>query len=254
MWFKVPDYPTPRDHWEDEEVLTWSYFTPLAVPSILHTNREARSEGLKHYTLDFGIKGGPSDHDDDFVFLESGPNIYVNWTVDTMCLFPKGDVFVEGRREPYAQHFISLCNQRGLQNLAYCALNKHTGEYWTPGSESCIYLLSDICLEVPTLRRIVMFQTVDANALRNGLRRSTQKMDFSKRRSQDLPALDQILVDDVLVDVWNLECTRTSLLKDVFEENLHNGTVADDGTITLDDPQAVLPGWVDGIRLMELRV
>ncbi|KAH7310041.1 hypothetical protein BKA65DRAFT_485258 [Rhexocercosporidium sp. MPI-PUGE-AT-0058] len=54
------------------------------TPSILHTSQEARTTGLKHYSLDLGARmvnlyrGG-------ILQISSPPRIYVNWECDIIC-------------------------------------------------------------------------------------------------------------------------------------------------------------------------
>lgn len=53
---------------------TQPIYTSVCRPTaILHTNQEARSEGLKWYTLDFGSPVSP-------------PQVFINWNVDRVCL------------------------------------------------------------------------------------------------------------------------------------------------------------------------
>lgn len=59
----------------------------LSPPAILHVCRESREEALKYYILEFGA----SKEVDDFV-ITSRPKIYVNPSVDAVCL-PRPETF-----------------------------------------------------------------------------------------------------------------------------------------------------------------
>ncbi len=53
------------------------YFSNSAHPAILHASHESRTEGLKHYTLDFGVENAHPR------FTVSCPaRTYINWKAD----------------------------------------------------------------------------------------------------------------------------------------------------------------------------
>lgn len=58
-----------------------TYRSRCCAPSILHVNHESRVEGLKYYSLDFGVVKSTKDY--NFV---SSPSIYLNWKVDRLCI------------------------------------------------------------------------------------------------------------------------------------------------------------------------
>lgn len=55
-----------------------------AVPSILHTCREARDEGLRHYRL---MEWLPEAQKGETIYGEGPARIYINWKVDRIVIF-----------------------------------------------------------------------------------------------------------------------------------------------------------------------
>lgn len=101
----------------DEDLLEGVWACPFAYisrsthPAILHTSREARTEGLKYYTLDFGVS-----YVRPLFTFSSPPRTYINWKADRVCITEPQ--LLNTRRFNFFNDFINLCKERGLRNIA----------------------------------------------------------------------------------------------------------------------------------------
>ncbi|KAE9370106.1 hypothetical protein N431DRAFT_546073 [Stipitochalara longipes BDJ] len=95
------------------------YISVCPPPAILSVNREARSEGLRWYILDFGAPSikFPSTSTLSFFEREVKPHIYINWNIDRICLVNWGLI---GRLFwPHAaMDFKEKCRKNKLRFLA----------------------------------------------------------------------------------------------------------------------------------------
>jgi hypothetical protein len=94
------------------------FYSSLPPPAVLHVNSESRSEGLKHYALDFDTALMTTAYAADFTISIPGM-IYFNWNHDRLCLLhPFG---VEGKPWPLPRQWADLhtkCLEKGLRYLA----------------------------------------------------------------------------------------------------------------------------------------
>lgn len=92
IWEQVAQVPRNLDIWaEPVGEITWIHNRPLSQqwkflttrrpPAILHTNRESRIAGLKHYHLEFAM----GEDRDGCTFLSGEPRIYLNPILDRIC-------------------------------------------------------------------------------------------------------------------------------------------------------------------------
>jgi hypothetical protein len=110
---------------EDEKstkVCLFFYRSSCPAPAVLHVSRESRSEGLKHYELDFAVNHEVYYRRTSPFFVIMPPQIYFNWKVDKLCIVnPSLLEVVNCRRtvEENAEHLGLLCNRKKLQYMAY---------------------------------------------------------------------------------------------------------------------------------------
>jgi hypothetical protein len=100
------------------------YKSSCPPPAVLHVNQESRSEGLRHYKLDFRAKY--EVHHDRFqpVTVIAQPKIYFNWMVDRLCIVEPSlvvgmDPSFGKDSEERAEALGRLCEKRKLQYLGY---------------------------------------------------------------------------------------------------------------------------------------
>jgi hypothetical protein len=115
----------------DERPYYWRSSLGSKVPPVLHANKESRSEGLKHYTLDFGTNMIAVGGWEVPFWVTLAPRIYFNWSCDRLCLpdplklwDSESDNLSDTR--PYSD-FLEKCLERKLR---YLAIN--TYDYWEP--------------------------------------------------------------------------------------------------------------------------
>jgi len=137
IWFKeLGQWVEEGEHGpEVSPFRAFMYLSDSTHPTILHVSHESRTEGLKHYTLDFGIENAHPR------FTVSCPaRTYINWKADRVCVnetsgfrsepglnilprtyFTDDNEPSDFRSEPdlnKLHHFIDLCKERGLQSIA----------------------------------------------------------------------------------------------------------------------------------------
>ena len=104
---------------------TCQYITTLPSPAILHSTRESRAQGLKHYNLAFGESfdfpavGDSPDGWDSFpaVSVEVPATIYINWKVDRLCVILPRQFYVS-QGECLLDDFFEICSRNKLQRVA----------------------------------------------------------------------------------------------------------------------------------------
>ncbi|PMD31465.1 hypothetical protein L207DRAFT_536944 [Hyaloscypha variabilis F] len=109
----------------------WRSILGAKISPVLHASKESRSEGLKHYTLDFGSEMIPVPGWEVPFSVTVEPRIYFNWSCDRLCLPDPLTLWdyqfenISGAR-PYSD-FLERCLERKLR---YLAIN--TYDYWEP--------------------------------------------------------------------------------------------------------------------------
>ncbi|KAE9366571.1 hypothetical protein N431DRAFT_495030 [Stipitochalara longipes BDJ] len=99
------------------------YLAACPHPPLLQACHESRIEGLKHYTLDFGVE--LKNPNGGFTF-NSPPTIYINWKSDRICI---NDVSITADDEDtictnFLSDFICRCRQHGLRFIALNVANQ----------------------------------------------------------------------------------------------------------------------------------
>jgi hypothetical protein len=97
------------------------YKSSCPSPAVLHVSQESRSEGLKHYQLDFTVKYEICFDQTQPATVTTKPKIYFNWKVDRLCIVdPTRLEGVENSEwQDRAQRLGRLCRKRRLQYLGY---------------------------------------------------------------------------------------------------------------------------------------
>ena len=93
------------------------YLSICPPPALLSVNNESRSEGLKWYTLDFGSRSLNPLSPTSPSAGEGKPHIYMNWTVDRICLVNWGLLTSYWHRHA-GLDFKERCKRNGLRRLA----------------------------------------------------------------------------------------------------------------------------------------
>lgn len=92
-------------------------------PPILHTSREARLVGLKHYKLDLGteyrIDKMVGDQGMVHIDIKVDPRIYLNWNYDTMCIL-QGSQYDYGSTAVATRALVEYFHDRPLFRFAVC--------------------------------------------------------------------------------------------------------------------------------------
>ncbi|PMD31557.1 hypothetical protein L207DRAFT_537025 [Hyaloscypha variabilis F] len=99
------------------------YYTACSHPAVLHTCHESRVEGLKNYTLDFGVEDISSFPSSTF---KSQPRTYVNWKVDRLCLVAPAD-FADSKKYGDLYEFVRLCRKKQPRFLAFNCYDDSVG-------------------------------------------------------------------------------------------------------------------------------
>jgi hypothetical protein len=107
-----------QDTYRFESYKYLSQFCPH--PAILHTCKESRDEGLKHYQLAFG-----TSHSFSIVNISTPPRIYVNFACDRLCLLEPECFGLD--KEDRFRNFVSVCQKNGARSLA---LNVAGDQHW----------------------------------------------------------------------------------------------------------------------------
>jgi 2EXR family len=114
-WIHNLGYCTVKGHEldYDDELEPFSYESSDSPPPVLHTCQESRAEGLKYYSLEFGM---------EWKFRKSSltvsivPKTYINWQVDRLC-FPDFAAFRDPEEDRF-RHIFQLCKTKGLKYMA----------------------------------------------------------------------------------------------------------------------------------------
>jgi hypothetical protein len=107
-----------QDMYRFESYKYFSQFCPH--PAVMHTCKESREEGLKHYRLEFG-----TSHSFSIINISTPPRIYVNFACDRLCLL-QPDCFGSDKEDRFYT-FVSICQQNGARSLA---LNVAGDQHW----------------------------------------------------------------------------------------------------------------------------
>ncbi len=116
------------------------YTSHSVVPALLQTSQEARTVGLQHYKLDFGVqlKG---EEGLASVTIYVPPNIYVNWECDIIC--------------PMLQALDSKVDQEAIFEIVFARKNLFRIAF-----DSSMIDYFDELLESNSLMEIILYLTI----------------------------------------------------------------------------------------------
>jgi hypothetical protein len=114
-----------------DEMLFPRYHSSTRIPSILHTNREARQHALKYYDLSFSTCFEISKPDMSF---STPPHTYINWNWDRLVIMrPLQFWRIICAHQAHLSNFISdlktLCNRNNLRRIAWNAADELVENY-----------------------------------------------------------------------------------------------------------------------------